>query len=200
MTMDAGVTWHESGLLRTPQSDERLALSSTNSNMLYVFGEHLNFPDGRMVKGDVWRTTDGGTTWDVRAASAPRGSPVVDASDPSTGYVIGSGRALRSTDGASSFEQIGVYDVDSLNERAAGVQHRGGVAAMSVDGSRMWFISSDGGLFRSLDRGVNWERLADVPFATFARSFSASPHDPSVLFAVTYGSELWAYREPALTP
>jgi hypothetical protein len=71
---------------------------------------------------------------------------------------------------------------------------------MSPEGSRMWFIGSEGGVYRSLDRGFTWQRLPDVPFSGSVISVSGSPHDPQVLFAVTTEDELWAYREPDIAP
>jgi photosystem II stability/assembly factor-like uncharacterized protein len=194
LSPDAGATWHDSRLLGDGNTLGQLGLSPSDPNTLYAFGQYWIIEVGRRETGTVWRTTDGGQNWSARAQKVPRGSPMVDPLDPETVYLVGGGSVQRSTDGAVSFEQYGVYDADVLMRAPSGGQHLTGQAAMSADGSHMWFISTDGGFYRSLDRGIEWRRLADVPFGRRVLSVSASPHDPQTLFAVTDGDELWVYR------
>jgi photosystem II stability/assembly factor-like uncharacterized protein len=200
LSTDSGATWYESRLLRNGPEPGRLAISPSDPDILYVFGSHSLLSGGRGEAGEAWRTTDGGQNWELRARKAPRGSPAVDGADPSIVYLNADGVALRSTDGATSFEQIGIYDSDVLPESRTNRRNAFGYTVMSPDGSRMWFVGSTGGVYRSLDRGFSWQRLPDVPFSNGVISVSGSPHYPQVLFAVTLEDELWAYREPDTAP
>ena len=56
------------------------------------------------------------------------------------------------------------------------------------------------GLAASRDWGRTWQPVPGGPAPDYAIALAASPHDPTLLFAVTEEGWLWAYREasPAL--
>ena len=188
---DGGVAWRDSDLLGRPGS---LLVSPSNPDIAYVYG--LDTGAMRSMHRAIFRTTDGGQTWQRQPTITPGGAPLVDPDDSSIVYALGNGTVLRSVDAAMSFEYHGTYDQLALPGAAGQGRNQGGRATMSLDRSRMWFVGASGGMYVSMDQGVTWERLADVPFGGAVRSVSASPHDSRVFFAVAHGDELWAYREP----
>ena len=97
----------------------------------------------------IWRSTDGGATWDFR--SNENGRPMyfsqirVDPNDPETVYVVDQ-RVHKSVDGAETFERLDGYGhVD---------QH-----AMWINpaNSNHLLIGNDGGVDVSYDQGETWE-------------------------------------------
>ena len=188
---DFGAGWIEGPPLPAPTS---LEAAPSDRDVAYVLGEHLL----------TQLTTDGGKTWIFLNTYLPAGSAVIDPTDSSIVYVVGYGIVVRSTDGARSFNTYSVYDAGAAEMgsgsagEAAGYRARG--AAISIDGSRMWLVTSSGSFYRGLGRAMSWERLPDVPFGQTTRRLSPSPFDPRVLFVLTSTDEIWAYREPDNVP
>jgi photosystem II stability/assembly factor-like uncharacterized protein len=190
---DSGFSWHQSD---RPGHPNGLGVSPANSDLVYIFGWYNGWTSGSHNAMDTVRwTADGGQTWKtIRGprpgqGTLPRGSKVVDPTDPTIVYAIGGGVVYRSTDGANSFDPYSFY---SLNANDLG--H----TTINSDGSHFWYLS-DAGLYLSTDRGLTWRVPATAPLVHVA-SISASPKDPRVLFALARGDEIWAYREPAVAP
>ena len=75
-----------------------------------------------------------------------------------------------------------------------------GVAVGSGDSSAV-FISNRAGVWRSLDRGDNWENTHFENFSPiiYSRGVQADPSDPSTLYA-WWGVAVEARREACYTP
>lgn len=192
-SVDGGKSWQDTYLLGDAV---RVIVAPSAPATAYVLGSVSAVGTGRRGRGVVWRSTDDGRTWEPRTVSRPPGSPLVDPGDPSVLYVIGHGRAYRSTDAAASFELVGAYESLTTSDDIGTAHHQTGLAAINIEGSRLWFVSTDGGFFQSKDRGAFWDRLDNVPFESAVRSMSASRLDPHVFFAVVGGDQLWMYRAP----
>jgi hypothetical protein len=178
-----GNNWGYNYRLGTPLG---LAASTSDPDTAYVFGWHNGAPSGsHSADRVILRTTDRGIHWERRTRGMPPGSGVVDPANASVVYVIGRGIVHRSVDGANTFETYAAYDADA---------HETGLASVSADGSRMWWLSGSR-FFVSHDRGRAWKWLPGSPFVGYVKSLSASPHDPRVVFALVK-DEIWAYREP----
>jgi photosystem II stability/assembly factor-like uncharacterized protein len=102
----------------------------------------------------IWRSTDGGNTFNLVSAEVPDVSGyalVIDADEPSRVYGgCGSGRGiLRSTDGGDSWVAAN-QGLDSFDERT--------VISLAVDPSTPGrvFAATTGGLLRSNDHGQSW--------------------------------------------
>ena len=74
-----------------------------------------------------------------------------------------------------------------------------GALAVSVDGSRFWFVSYSQHLWQSRDQGQSWQIMDTMPFSD-PKQLAVSPHDPRVLYAVSCDGYIWVYREPDATP
>jgi hypothetical protein len=198
---DNGAMWREAS--RDLVGPSQVAVAPSNPAVVYVFGKHYdrNPPPGL----PIWRSADGGRSWEQRLRIGPYGSHVVDPADENTIYSVGQGVVLRSRGGAASYEQYAIYDADEIPTGVLGSRDGAGIAAINADGSRLWFVTFSGRMYLSRERGQVWERLPDVPSSYPIRSLSSAPWDPGVFFAVARDdsarrSELWVYREPDSTP
>jgi hypothetical protein len=191
VSTDDGVTWQGA-----PWRGRSLTTSPASEEVVYAMSYSDNTSRGPV---GVARSVDGGRSWEIRNRY-PAGVVAADALDPNVVY-LGAGRCrfasdsppcgwlARSLDGGTSFEQLADFE---------GVPT---AMTMSLDGSRFWLGTHDGTLYSSPDQGTSWHAVTrvpgDVPGRRSIRALSASPHDPSLVFAVTYPPQVWAYREPS---
>ncbi len=131
------------------------------------------------------RSTDGGRTWQPRAAGA--GKPAAfraltaSAANPSLLYAYYQGLQA-STDGGQSWKLVarGPWDLWSL--------------AASAGNPSTLYSAGRGGLERSTDGGLRWQNAIDVPNATGAVTVTAD----GTVYAFVIGRGLLRSREPAL--
>ncbi len=155
---DNGKTWHRTGLGQAIEFDgvvRSLDVDSENSSVIYA-GADVG----------LCRSDDGGSTW-VRVDSPFNGETVWKvAVDPANNQriFVGTGapsRAVlwRTQDGGKTWDHA---DID-IPEFCAGV-NRPRLLAFAfnpVDSNKAWFGLEEGGLFRTVDGGDNWERVDD---------------------------------------
>lgn len=170
---DGGQTWTQSGL---PDSRRipRIRVHPTDPDIVYaaVLG-HLHGPN---QERGVYRSRDGGTTWErILFASEEAGAVdlVIDPNNPRVLYASmwkinrtpyglesgGEGSGIwKSTDGGDTWTEISHNK--GLPKGPLGIS---GVAVSPVDSNRVWAIveAPEGGLFRSDDAGKNWKRIND---------------------------------------
>src|SRR6185295_2882036 len=84
-------------------SVRRIFLSPWHPETLYLIDFYL---DGFSVPGSLWRSTDGGNTWEAIDSD----DPVAVAFDPTTPDLLyvadGLGSVLKSRDGGTTWEQV----------------------------------------------------------------------------------------------
>jgi photosystem II stability/assembly factor-like uncharacterized protein len=176
-TDDGGATWTNvsDGFVRTA-SVGALAVAASQPSVVYAgMGEACI--RGNVVAGDgVWRSPDGGLTWEHRGLPDSRhiGRVRVHPLDPDCVYVAAFGHVygpnrergvFRSRDGGRHWEcvlyrndQTGAVDL-ALDPLRPNVLY----ASLWEAYRRPWTLSSGGpgsGLFRSLDGGDHWEELS----------------------------------------
>ena len=165
-SIDAGKTWTFVGL-RDTRAIGRIAVHPKNPDIAYVaaFG-HTYGPN---AERGIFRTTDGGKTWN-KVLYKDENSGGIDLSlDPNNPNIIfaslwqarrspwgmdsgGPGSGLyRSTDGGNTWKQLSGHGLPD------GTLGRIGVA-VAYTGNRVWALveADKGGLFRSDDGGENW--------------------------------------------
>ncbi len=163
---DAGKTWNFVGLKET-HAVGRIIVHPKNPDIAYVAA--LGHPFGPNAERGIFRTTDGGKTWD-KVLFKDKNTGGIDLSfDPGNANTIyaglwqvrrspwgmdsgGPGSGLyRSTDGGNTWKQLTGHGLPD------GTMGRIGVAA-AYSGNRVWaLIEADkGGLFRSDDGGDSW--------------------------------------------
>jgi photosystem II stability/assembly factor-like uncharacterized protein len=186
--------WRNIGPLRGGRS---LAVAGSAARPLeYYFGA---------VGGGLWKTTDGGTTWnsvsDAFFKTSSVGAVAVSSSNPDVVYagmgetelrgnIIQGDGIYKSTDGGKTWTH-------------AGLEKTMAIARIRVDASNPDLVyvaafgdpygrNSERGVFRSKDGGNAWERVLFRDEKTGAEDLVIDPHNPKVLYA-----SLWeAFRTP----
>jgi photosystem II stability/assembly factor-like uncharacterized protein len=199
---DAGRTWRHVGLAASRHIGA-IKVDPRNPDVAWVAALGPTFGPGG--ERGVYRTTDGGRTWQrtlfvnedtgaVDIAVDPSDSRVVYATTwqvryrPWLAYFtpdVGPGSGIyKSTDGGATWRRI------EGGGWPSGALGRIGLAASSrAQGTRVWAVVdavSGGGLYRSDDAGATWVHANDEPGlanAYFAQ-LTAVPGDPDVVYAM----------------
>jgi photosystem II stability/assembly factor-like uncharacterized protein len=147
------------------------------------------------VGGGVWKTLDGGNTWDPLFEKQPVssiGAIAVSDSDPNVIYA-GSGEACirgnisygdgvyKSTDAGKTWANVGLGDT----------RHIGDVIIHPTDPNTVYVAAlghtygpnTERGVFRTRDGGKNWEKVLYLDDRTGAIEIVFDPNNPHVLFA-----------------
>ncbi len=168
-SIDAGATWRHLGL-RDGQQISALLVDPRDPNR--VFAAVLGHPYGPNPERGVFRSSDGGETWQKVLYKDENTGAVdlaFDPANPATVYAVlwaarqgpwengawqGPGSGLfKSTDGGSSWRQL----TGGLPTPAEGLG-RIGIAIAPSDPKRMYALveAKPSGLYRSDDAGANW--------------------------------------------
>jgi photosystem II stability/assembly factor-like uncharacterized protein len=172
-SVDAGKTWKHVGL-RDSKHIGRIRIHPDNPDIVYVaaMGDLYKSSEER----GVYKSTDGGKSWDrVLFANADAGAVdlALDPSNPRIMYAStwnirrtpyslssgGPGSALwKSTDEGETWTELS--NKEGMPEGTLGII---GVAVSPANPERVYAMieAEEGGLFRSDDAGKNWERVND---------------------------------------
>jgi photosystem II stability/assembly factor-like uncharacterized protein len=156
------------------------------------------------VAGGVWKTTDGGVTWDPlfdKQAVSSIGSVAVSESDPNVVYA-GTGEACirgnisfgdgvyRSNDGGKSWTNIGLHDSRHIGKLIVHPTNPDVVFVAAL--GHAYGANTERGIFRTRDGGRTWEKVLYLNDRTGGIDIVFDPHNPHVLFAA-----MWeGYRTP----
>ncbi|WP_163417458.1 VPS10 domain-containing protein [Flagellimonas sp. HSM57] len=170
---DAGKTWKHLGLKET-QAVARIRIHPTNPDIVYVAA--LGHPYGDNEERGVFRSTNGGDTWEKILYASPKAGAVdliIDRKNPDVLYATtwqvyrkawkmwgggGDSKLWKSVDGGDTWT-----DLTSNEGMPEGPIGKIGVTVSPVDSNRVWVIveANEGGVFRSEDAGKTWERTND---------------------------------------
>ncbi len=143
---------------------------------------------------NVWRTEDGGTTWDSIHMSLPERYITSVKADPDAVdrvYVCVSGyryneyipRVYRSNDRGESWESIAGNLPDlAVND----------IIIVPGQDGQVLFVATDGGVYVTTNAGVNWERLGNnMPIVT---TYDLAINEAqNLLVAGTFGRSIYSY-------
>ena len=172
-TTDAGKSWTHIGLEKT-QAIARIRIHPTNPDIAFVAA--LGNPYGPNPERGVFRTKDGGKTWErvlFRDEKTGAVDLVMDPSNPNVMYAGmwevfrtphslssgGPGSGLfKSTDGGSTWTEL--TKNPGLPKPLWG---KVGIGVSGADPNRLWTIveAADGGIFMSDDAGATWKMVND---------------------------------------
>ena len=155
--------------------------------------------------GGVWKTTDGGTTWnpvsDGQLRSSSVGAIAVAPSNPDIVYV-GMGEAelrgnvmqgdgiYRSSDAGRTWRHIGLANTQAIGRVRVHPRDPNIVYVAAL--GHPYGPNDERGVFRSTDGGQNWRKVLFRDAQTGAVDLAIDPNDPRVLYA-----SLWqVYRKP----
>lgn len=167
---DAGKTWERAGLDKS-RFVARLRIHPTNPDVVYaaVMGDIFKPDETR----GVYKTTDGGATWEkVLYVSDIAGAVdlILDPNDPETLYTTtweikrtpyslesgGPGsKMFKSTDGGKTWEDL--TDKEGFPDGLLGIM---GITVSPLNSDRLYAIieNENGGVFTSADAGETWEK------------------------------------------
>ncbi len=159
------------------------------------------------VAGGVWKTTDGGNTWNpmwdkpAAAGVASIGDIAVAPSDPNTVYV-GTGEACirgnishgdgvyKSLDAGKTWTHIGLRDTRTIGRVIVHPRNADIVFVAAL--GHVYGPNAERGLFRTLDGGKTWDKVLYRDEKTGAIDVAFAPSNPNSLYAA-----LWeANRSP----
>ncbi len=199
---DAGKTWHHVGLDDT-QAIARIRIDPTNADIVYVAA--FGHPFGPNSERGVFRTRDGGKTWQKVLYKDDHAGAVDLALDPHnprviyaaiwdayrTSWTLSSGGPrsgfYKSTDGGDHWSEI------TRNPGLPqGIIGKIGVA-VSADSNRVYAMveADDGGLFRSEDAGATWTRVNEDrrlrQRAFYYTRITADPKNKDIVYILNTG-------------
>jgi len=199
---DAGKSWHFIGLEDTRHIG-RLAVNPKNPDIVFVAA--LGHAYGRNTERGVFRSTDGGKSWQKVLYKDDQTGAIDVVFDPTNSNILyaalwqayrtpysmvsgGSGSGLyRSSDGGSTWTQV------KGNGFAPGVLGRIGIA-VSAEPNRIYALveADKGGLYRSDDGGEHWRLInEDRRFRQRAWYYThvfADPKNPDVVYILNTGT------------
>jgi len=173
----------------------------------------VNTPDGKLTlyvgaaSGGVWKSMDGGTTFDPVFDDQPVqsvGAVEIDRRDPETVWV-GTGEAwtrnsvsigdgvYKTTDGGTTWTHVGLRESERIVDIR--IDPRASDTVYVCVTGRLWSDSLDRGVYKSTDGGRTWQHVLRSPSpSTGCASLSMDEKNPDVLYAA-----LWDFRRKGWT-
>ncbi len=165
-----------------------MVMNPANSNIAYA-GAAL---------GGVFKTTNGGTTWQPLSDAVPNlsvGDLAMDPNDPNKIY-FGTGEANASGD---SYEGVGLYRTSNAGATwdfwgLPNSRHIGRIAIDPTNTNRIFVAATgtlfgtnpDRGIYRTTDGGATWERVLFVSDSTAGIDVAINPGNPNIVFAALW--------------
>ncbi|MCC6791269.1 MAG: glycosyl hydrolase [Thermomicrobiales bacterium] len=199
---DGGKTWRNMGL-RDTRHIGKIQIHPKNPDIVYVAA--LGHAFGPSEERGVFRSTDGGESWERVLYKSPRAGShdvTMDLNNPRILYaaiwqvqryphtLINGGEEsgiYRSMDGGDTWQEI------TRNPGLpAGILGKIGVAASRAKPGRVWALveAEDGAMFRSDDYGATWTRLSEQALLRtrpwYYMHVTADPVDPDTVYVQNY--------------
>ncbi|HEV2448130.1 MAG TPA: hypothetical protein VGS58_19500, partial [Candidatus Sulfopaludibacter sp.] len=197
---DAGKTWTHMGLADTRHIG-KILVDPTDPNTLLVAA--IGHAYGPNAERGVFRSTDGGKTWDKVLYQDEHTGAVDLCFDPGNPRIVyaatwqvqrypwhfesgGPGTGLyKSTDEGKTWKRLTGHGLPE------GLWGRLGVSAASGDRVYALIDAKEGGLYRSDDGGENWERVSTDARLTerpwYFSAVTADPSNPDVVYVENTG-------------
>ncbi len=155
-TTDGGATWIP-GTVGTDTNAVAFAnICALDGSTAWVAA----FNNATQAQGGVWKTTDGGTSWNQQDPTMFQGdssfADFVYFWNADTGVVVGDPEGGRfeiytSVDGGANWIQVPVANIPVHQSGEFGI-----VDYFDVYGGTIWFATNKGRVYKSVDRGHNW--------------------------------------------
>ena len=151
------------------------------------------------VNGGVWRTTNGGQSWDNltdgKSDISSVGAITVAPSDANVIYV-GTGESqlredltfgtgmYRSTDAGQSWQHLGLTDAQQITDIVVDPRDADRVYVSAI--GHAFGPNAERGVFRTTDGGKSWKKILFVDDSTGAQDLAMDPSNPRVIYASFY--------------
>ena len=191
----SGVTWREVGPFRGGRSCTVTGIKGNRN--LYYFGG---------VGGGVWRTHDGGTTYENitdKYFGGSIGAVAVAPSDPNVIYVGEGEQTLRgntssgwgvwkSTDAGKTWTHIGLTDSKHISRIRIHPTNPDIVYVAAL--GNLWKPNEMRGIYKTIDGGKTWNRILYVNDHAGAADLTMDPNNPRILYASTWNMSRNGWR------
>ena len=151
------------------------------------------------VNGGVWRTTNGGLTWenltDGKTDISSVGAIAVAPSDANVIYV-GTGESqlredltfgtgvYRSTDAGATWQHLGLTETHQITDVVVDPRDPERVFVSAI--GHAFGPNPERGVFRTLDGGKTWKKVLFINDSTGANDLAMDPSNPRILYASMY--------------
>jgi photosystem II stability/assembly factor-like uncharacterized protein len=166
----------------------------TKSRVLYVGA----------AGGGVWRSNDGGITFDPIFDDHPQsiGAVAVDPQNPDQALWVGTGEIwtrnsvsvgkglYKSTDGGKNWKLMGLEDSERISSIQINPDNPDEIY-VGVLGA-LWGDSEVRGVYKTTDGGQNWKKILYTDATTGCSDLTMHPEDPNTLYA-----SMWEFRRTA---
>ncbi len=171
------------------------AAVESNPNIVYV----------GVASGGVWKTTNGGTTWEPvfdNEAVSTIGDVTVAPSDPSIVWV-GTGEpnnrqssswgngVYKSTDAGKTWTNVGLKDSHHIGRIAIHPRNPNVVYVAAL--GRLWGPNKERGVYKTTDGGKTWTQQLFINEDTGVVDVAMDPQSPDMLYAAAYERRRTAY-------
>lgn len=154
--------------------------------------------------GGVWRTTDGGITFNpiFEKNNQSIGAVAVDPKNPDQVIWVGTGEVwtrnsvsagdgiYKSTDGGQNWTNMGLPNSERISAIKINPNNTNEIF-VGVLGA-LWGNSTDRGVYKTADGGKTWEKIFYVNETTGCADLAIDPKNPSILYA-----SFWEFRRTA---
>jgi photosystem II stability/assembly factor-like uncharacterized protein len=151
-----------------------------------------------VASGNVWKTTNCGTTWTPifdHYGSYSIGCITIDPNNPlvlwlgtgennsqrSVGYGDG---VYKSLDGGKSWKNVGLKNSEHIG-RILIDPRNSNIVFVAAQGP-LWAPGGDRGLYKSADGGETWERALHISENTGISDIAFDPRNPDIIYATSY--------------
>ncbi|MGK7311288.1 MAG: WD40/YVTN/BNR-like repeat-containing protein [Candidatus Longimicrobiales bacterium M2_2A_002] len=183
-----GVQVREIGPALTSGRISDFAVNPDNPSEYYV----------AVASGNVWKTTNGGVTFEPifdGYGSYSIGDVTLDPSNPNVVWVgTGENNAQRSVaygdgvykseDGGKSFALMGLESSEHIGKIL--VDPRDSDVVWVAAQGPLWSAGGDRGLYKTTDGGETWEKVLDISPYTGVTDIVMDPRDPDVIIAAAW--------------
>ncbi len=150
------------------------------------------------ASGGVWKTVDGGVTFEPvfdGEGSYSIGCIAVDPSNPSVVWVgtgennsqrsvsFGDG-VYRTTDGGATWKRMGLEKSEHIGKIV--IDPRDSDVVWVAAQGPLWNDGGDRGLYKTTDGGATWKKVLDISPRTGVTDVILDPRDPDVVYAAAY--------------
>ena len=167
-TIDGGESW-QAGTVNIPKNESYTIswISAVSADEAWA-SIYVSVNSNTLTGGKIVHTTDGGKTWNIQQTAVFDGKSAfpnavyfwdsqsgVCVGDPNGGYF----EIYTTTDGGKQWTRVPASRIPANNRNEAGE-----VGKFEVCGNSVFFGTSAGRLFRSVDRGATWT-VVQTPFS-----------------------------------